>query len=95
MSNGLYVPNAEGRFAFKQADEKETRPVLEFERDTGTLSLNFNTIFVEHRRKLKDVHLITHDGYIVGVVLTSDAMGPQEVAQLEAQLEAQPAKKGG
>lgn len=76
--SGLYIPDKGGEFRFKEAAEKEERPILTFEEDTGTILLNFNLILIPKGRKLRDVILQTHEGTIMGVVLTSSEMGPEE-----------------
>lgn len=76
---GLLVPGADGQFRFKGLKEEETRPVLTYEKDTGVILLNFNLILLPDGRKLQDVIMQTVDGTIMGIVLTSTRMGPEEL----------------
>lgn len=78
---GLYVPGDDGGFRFRGLKEEETRPVLTYEEDTGVILLNFNLILVPRGRMLRDIITQTQDGLVMGLVLTSTAMGPEEIAR--------------
>lgn len=78
-TKGLYVPNEEGRFQFRGVQEQETRQILTYEHDTGNILLDFWQILLPRGRKLRDVILQTKDGVVVGVLITSDPMGPEEL----------------
>lgn len=80
---GLLVPDAEGKFRFQGVKEQEIRPILSYERDTGVVLFNVNMLLRDYRRKMRDVMLQTTDGMIMGVVITSVAMGPEEIRKLE------------
>lgn len=80
MSNGgIYVPASDGSFRFKESKVAEDRPVLTFEKDTGVILFNFNLILLPAGRKLQDVIMQTQEGTVMGLVLTSTAMGPEEL----------------
>lgn len=79
--SGIYIPNAKGEFRFKEAAEKEERPVLTFEKDTGVILLNFNLILTPVGRHVQDVIMQTHEGRLMGLVITSTEMGPEEKAR--------------
>ena len=83
MSNGLFLPDATGNMRFRETASEETRPVLQYESDTGRLILNFNTILMDHKRVLEDIQIITRDGTVMGLMLTSRPMGPEEIRRLE------------
>lgn len=78
---GIYVPNAKGEFRFKESAEREERPVLTFEKDTGVILFNFNLILNPVGRYAQDVIMQTHEGQLMGLVITSTAMGPEERAR--------------
>lgn len=77
---GLYVPGKDGRMEFRGVAEQEERPILSYEQDSGRILLNFNAILAPKGRKLQDIITITDGGVVMGVILTSVAMGPGEKA---------------
>jgi hypothetical protein len=79
-SKGLYVPGKDGTMEFRGIAEQEERPILSFEEDTGRILLNFNAILVPKGRKLQDIITVTEGGQVMGLILTSTAMGPEERA---------------
>lgn len=79
--SGLYVPGKDG-FQFRESAQAEERPILSYEQDSGRILLNFNVIFRDHGRKLQDIVCITNGGMVQGLILTSTAMGPEELAAL-------------
>lgn len=83
---GLYVPGKDGKMEFRGVKEQEERPILSYEADTGRILLNFNAILGPKFRKLQDVITITDGGIVMGVILTSVAMGPEEKAVMEQKL---------
>lgn len=83
MSKGLYVPGKDGKMEFRGVAEQETRPILSFEEDSGRVLLNFNAILGPRFRKLQDIVTITEGGVVMGLVLTSVPMGPEERAAAE------------
>lgn len=83
---GLYVPGKDGKMEFRGVAEQEERPILSYEEDSGRVLLNFNAILRPKFRKLQDIVTITEGGTVMGIVLTSVAMGPEERAALEKQL---------
>lgn len=82
QSPGLYVPGVDGSFKRKVATEPEARPLLVYEADTGVLILNFQLVFNQHSRRVSDVVIQSKNGMIAGVLITSEAMGPEEIRQL-------------
>lgn len=80
---GLYVPGKDGKMEFRGVAEQEERPILSFEEDSGRILLNFNAILGPRFRKLQDIITITEGGVVMGLVLTSVAMGPEERAAIE------------
>lgn len=78
---GLYVPGADGGFRFQGIKEEENRPVLTYEKDTGVILFNFNLILLSNGRKVQDIIMQTQEGLLMGLVLTSTAMGPEELAR--------------
>lgn len=68
---------------FRGVAEQEERPILSYEEDTGRILLNFNAILRPKFRKLQDIVTITEGGVVMGIVLTSVAMGPEEQAAAE------------
>lgn len=86
MSKGLYVPGKDGKMEFRGVAEQETRPILSFEEDSGRVLLNFNAILGPRFRKLQDIVTITEGGHVMGIVLTSVPMGPEERAAMEKKL---------
>lgn len=91
--SGLYVPGKDGRMQYKEAAEKEVRPILSFEEDTGRILLNFNQILGPKFRKLQDIIIIGREGCTQGLILTSTPMGPEERAALELAMQATQEKK--
>lgn len=83
---GLYVPGKDGKMEFRGVAEQEERPILSYEEDTGRILLNFNAILAPKGRKLQDIITITEGGVVMGLVLTSIAMGPEEKAVMEQKL---------
>lgn len=81
-NKGLYVPGTDGAFKFKGTAEPENRPVLTYEGDTGVLLLNFTPVFAQHYRKVTDVVVQARKGVICGVLIMSEAMGPEEIRKL-------------
>jgi hypothetical protein len=80
---GLYIPGKDGRFEFRGVKENETRQILTYEHDSGRILLNFNAVFQQYGRKLQDIVTITEGGVVMGLILTSSAVGPQERAAAE------------
>ncbi len=85
-SKGLYVPGKDGRMEFRGVAEQEERPILSFEEDTGRVLLNFNAILTPKFRKLQDIITITEGGQVMGIILTSVEMGPEEKAALQQKM---------
>ena len=83
---GLYVPGKDGAMEFRGIKEQEERPILSYEEDSGRVLLNFNAILGPRFRKLQDVITITEGGTVMGIVLTSVAMGPEERAAMEQKM---------
>lgn len=83
---GLYVPGKDGSMEFRGIKEVEERPILSYEADTGRILLNFNAILGPKFRKLQDIVTITEGGTVMGLVLTSVGMGPEEKAAMEQKL---------
>lgn len=83
---GLYVPGKDGKMEFRGVAEQEERPILSYEEDSGRILLNFNAILRPKFRKLQDIVVITESGVVMGLVLTSVAMGPEEKAVMERRL---------
>lgn len=81
MSTGLYVPGKDGQMEFRGVAEQEERPILSYEEDTGRILLNFNLLLQSKGRKLQDIVTITEGGTVMGLMLTSTAMGPAEILQ--------------
>lgn len=79
---GLYVPGKDGSFKFKGTAEPESRPVLTYESDTGVLLLNFNQLFVQYHRRVSDVVVQTRAGVVCGILVMSEALGPEEIQNL-------------
>ena len=77
---GLYVPGKDGKMEFRGVKEQEERPILSYEEDTGRILLNFNAILAPKGRKLQDIITITESGQVMGLILTSVGMGPEEKA---------------
>lgn len=84
---GLYVPGKDGKMEFRGIAEQEERPILSFEEDSGRILLNFNAILKPRFRKLQDIVTITEGGVVMGLVLTSVQMGPEERALIEKQIQ--------
>lgn len=85
-SKGLYVPGKDGAMEFRGIAEQEERPILSYEDDSGRVLLNFNAILGPRFRKLQDIITITDGGQVMGLILTSVAMGPEERAAMEQKL---------
>ncbi len=85
-SKGLYVPGKDGSMEFRGIAEQEERPILSFEDDTGRVLLNFNAILAPRFRKLQDIVTITEGGQVMGIILTSVPMGPEEKAAMELKM---------
>ncbi len=85
-SKGLYVPGKDGSMEFRGIAEQEERPILSFEEDTGRVLLNFNAILSPKFRKLQDIVTITEGGRVMGIILTSVPMGPEEKAAAEQRM---------
>lgn len=71
---------------FRGVAEQEERPILSYEDDTGRVLLNFNAILGPRFRKLQDIITITDGGQVMGLILTSVPMGPEEKAVMEQKL---------
>jgi hypothetical protein len=84
MSAGLYVPGKDGGVEYKEFKQAEDRPVMSYEEDTGRILINFNIVLMQHGRALQDISILTHDGSVQGVMITSSALGPEAVARLRA-----------
>lgn len=90
---GLYVPGKDGKvWEFRGTAEQEERPILSYEHDSGRVLLNFNAILAPRFRKLQDIVTITEGGQVMGIILTSVEMGPEEKAAMEQKLKE---KSGG
>ncbi len=85
-SKGLYVPGKDGSMEFRGIAEQEERPILAYEADTGRVLLNFNAILSPKFRKLQDIVTITEGGQVMGIILTSVPMGPEEKAAMELKM---------
>lgn len=71
---------------FRGIAEQEERPILSYEDDSGRVLLNFNAILQSRFRKLQDIITITEGGMVMGVILTSVPMGPEERAAVEQKM---------
>ena len=85
-SKGLYVPGKDGSMEFRGIAEQEERPILSYEEDSGRVLLNFNAILRPKFRKLQDIITITEGGQVMGLILTSVPMGPEERAAREQKM---------
>lgn len=83
---GLYVPGKDGSMEFRGIAEQEERPILSYEEDSGRVLLNFNAILQSKFRKLQDIITITEGGQVMGLILTSVPMGPEERAAREQKM---------
>ncbi len=71
---------------FRGIAEQEERPILSYEQDSGRVLLNFNAILQPKFRKLQDIITITEGGQVMGIILTSVEMGPEEKAALQQKM---------